>query len=396
MIITAPYLLSVAVPIKMDQNGIRWTDKLWAKDLALHTEYIENLTLVSPRIYANPTSFDVPLNVAPFHRITFVDLPVAGNHLEAIKLLPETARKMWSAICANTVIHTGFGLWPISEGLFATPMARVKRKFLITYVESSFWRVNGSTARWHDKIRSLVLERLNRMCIRSADLRFFTSEAYLTDFLPRNSPHSYVTPATWIDETIILADEMATADWNNKRGPIKLLFAGRLTREKGIGIFLEAAQTANKSKCLSLSIIGDGPLKPACQGLDNVALLSPAAYGPEFFDVLRRHDAIVVPSISDEQPRVLFDAFSQGLPVLGSNTGGIRDIVEDGLNGRLFDPGNPDALASIMEWASSNRNTLRSMGAAALKKSRSFTHRAMHEKRCEIIAREYAQSRSTN
>jgi glycosyltransferase involved in cell wall biosynthesis len=394
MIITVPYLLSVCVPIKVDDNGDRWTDRLWAKDLAAHTEYIKNLTLACPRIYASPSSSDVSLNVEPFNRLKFVDLPLPRNHFEAIKRFPETAQKMWRAVSANTIIHTGFGSWPISEGLYAVPMARLQKKFLITYVESSFWRVNGLSSRWHDRLRAVILERLNRICIENANLRFFTSRAYFGEFLPPNSPHSYVAPATWIDESIILDDETLAADWDNKTGPIRLLFAGRLTQEKGLRVFLDAVRAVRESERiqdLSISAIGDGPLKSECQNASNVSLLDPVAYGPEFFNLLRRYDAVVVPSISDEQPRIIFDAFSQGVPVLGSDTGGIREVVEDGIDGLLFAPASPNALADTMKWAGSNRKALQVMGLAALRKSREFTHRSMHQRRSDIIASEYAE-----
>ncbi len=47
-----------------------------------------------------------------------------------------------------------------------------------------------------------------------------------------------------------------------------------------------------------------------------VSLLEPVSYGT-FLNLLRGFDAILVPSLSDEQPRPIFDAFSQAVPVLG-------------------------------------------------------------------------------
>ena len=172
--IIEPYLLTVCVPVKVDASGNRWTDTLWAKDLALHLDHIENLTLASPRIFALPSDSDVRLSGDPFDRIKFVDLPQPINHLQALKTLPEAIKKIWQAVRCNAIVHTGFGGWPISEGLLVTPIAILQRKFLVTNVESSFWRASGD-ANWHNKIRAVVLERLNRWCIRSEDLRFYTS-----------------------------------------------------------------------------------------------------------------------------------------------------------------------------------------------------------------------------
>ena len=62
------------------------------------------------------------------------------------------------------------------------------------------------------------------------------------------------------------------------------------------------------------------------------------AYGEPFFAMLRGHDLMAVPSLSDEQPRVIFDGFAQALPVIASDTPGIVECVTDGA-GRQDRPG---------------------------------------------------------
>jgi glycosyltransferase involved in cell wall biosynthesis len=387
--ITEQYLLTVAARIVVDRAGVRWTDRLWAKDLALHLDYIENITLACPRDFSEPADSDVALRGEPFDRIKFVELPRPKNHIDAILSLPETFSKMWGAVGANTIIHTGFGGWPISEGLFAAPMAKLRGKFLITNVESSFWRASESNASWFNAARSGILENLNRRCVNAADLRFFTSQAYLDDFLCPPAERAYVIPATWVDDAIILDDQDALDSWAKKVGPIKLLFAGRLTQEKGINVLLEATRNSDPSST-SITILGEGPLRPLCEALAQtrrgINMLGPVHYGPEFFKLLRQFDAVIVPSISDEQPRIIFDTFSQGVPILGSDTGGIREVVDDGHNGRLVAAGDSSALAELIEWTCHNRAALKQMGLSALQKSRNFTHRAMHDNRSEVIA----------
>jgi glycosyltransferase involved in cell wall biosynthesis len=116
-----------------------------------------------------------------------------------------------------------------------------------------------------------------------------------------------------------------------------------------------------------------------------VSMHEPVPFGPEFFSILRSHDAVLVPSITDEQPRVLFDAFSQAVPAVGSDTGGIREVVEPEITGRLVQPGDVQALAEAMVWAAGSRPTLRAMGLKGLDAVRGRTHRAMHAYRSGII-----------
>jgi glycosyltransferase involved in cell wall biosynthesis len=392
--ITEPYLLSVCVPIKTDAKGVRWCDDLWAKDLALHLDYIEKLTLACPRVFEEATERDVPLNQSPFNRLKYVDLPNPRNRFSALASLLETTTKMWTAVQKNKIIHTGFGGWPMPEGWFAVPIGRAQGKFVITNVESSPWRVDAQHAHWSRRLRAKFVEFANRQCVRMANLRLFTSAGYRAEFLGSNSTRAYVNPATWIDEDVIITNDEAEAIWAKKNGDTRLIFVGRLTEAKGLAVLLRVIDSASNLSGVSISILGEGPLRTACEELARRAnvqfsLLGEVRYGPEFFGLLRQFDAVVVPSISDEQPRIIFDAFSQAVPIIGSDTGGIRQVVDHEENGVLFRAGDANELERRLRWAGSHRNDLRKMGLAGLNKSRGFTHRTMHEARSSIIAAEF-------
>jgi glycosyltransferase involved in cell wall biosynthesis len=403
IVIDEPYFLAVCVPIKIDRNGTRWCSELWAKDLALHLEYLTNLTLACPCFFEEPASTDKPLNLAPFDRLQFVDLPGSKSYGEALRSFPTLLSKIWHGVRRSNIVHAGFGGWPISEGWLTIPIGKLQGKFIVSYVESSFWRASASEQKWRRKIKGSALERLNQFCVKIADLRFFTSKAYEGDFLgPGNhtADHAYVTPATWIDESIIRTDAQADQDWSGKSKQVRFLFAGRLLVDKGVRTLLDAIEQIANDVSASITIIGEGPLASECEDfvarnqnrLTKVKLLKPVAYGRPFYDLLRRFDAVIVPSISDEQPRLIFDAFSQGIPVIGSDTGGICEVIDDDVSGKLFRAGDASDLARLLRWACAERDKLRSMGLAALTTSRQFTHRSMHERRSKIISAEFRES----
>jgi len=391
--ITEPYLLIVCVPLEIDEQGNRWTNDLWAKDLALHLEYLDNLTLASPTRRRKPGDDLVPLNQPLFDRLKFVDLPLPSSRLEALMSLPREVRQLWRAIGQARIVHTGFGGWPINEGWLATPIAKIRRRFLLTNVESSSWRATGPGVSAHKQLRSFLSECLTRFCVRIADLRLFTSKAYLSQFLPPQAPRAYVIPATWIEEDWILEEQEAVAAWTAKEGPTQLLFAGRLIPDKGVNVLLAAIQSVAAAGAeVHISIIGSGELREQCvkvalSVIDRVRLnvLVPMPYGRPFLAFLRGFDAVVVPSISDEQPRILFDAFSQAVPVIGSATGGICEVVQSELTGRVVRPNDVSCLAEALIWASHNRPNLRAMGLRALARVRCCTHRSMHQSRHQIL-----------
>ena len=390
--ITEPYVLFVCVPIEIDEQGRRWTIDQWAKDLALHLDYLDDLTLASPstpRTSADLVSLDEP----PFDRLKFIDLPWATSRWQALKTLPRHVLQYWRAIGPARIVHAGFGGWPIIQAWLVVPLAKLRGKFVLANVESSPWRASVPGLPWHKRLRSHFGESLTRYCLRISDIRFFTSKSYLHELLPPHSPRAYVTPATWLNEDWILRDDEAEAAWAAKDGPVRLLFAARLIPEKGVAVLLSAIEAACAAGAdVGVSIIGTGPLLQDCIafaqseiGKKCVKLLEPVMYGEPFLSLLRGFDATLVPSLSDEQPRILYDAFSQAVPVIGSATGGICEVVESEVTGRLLPPNDAGSLAHALIWASDNRTVLRTMGLRGLASVRDSTHRAMHQKRHEML-----------
>jgi glycosyltransferase involved in cell wall biosynthesis len=392
--IAEPYALFVCVPLEIDEQGRRWTIAAWAKDVALHLGYISDLTLVSPAIRVKARSADtVSLGEPPFDRLKFIDLPSPTNKWEALKTLPEHLLKYWQAIGPARVVHSGFAGWPIMQAWVAIPLAKLRGKFTLGNVESSPWRASGAGLPWHRRLRGALGEVLTRVALRMADIRLFTSRAYLQELMPPGSPRSYVTPATWLNEEWILGDEEAIESWAAKQGPVRMLFAARLLPQKGVSVLLSAIEAAAEAETdVAFSIIGSGPLRDDCiaaarslTGKAAVTVLDEVSYGEPFLDLLRGFDAVLVPSVSDEQPRITYDALSQAVPVIGSATGGIREIVESGVSGRLSPPGDADALARSIVWAGRNRPELREMGLRGLATVRDATHQAMHRNRHKLL-----------
>jgi glycosyltransferase involved in cell wall biosynthesis len=393
--IDAPYLIVVAVPVVIDQRGRRWTDALFAKDLALHIDYLNDLTIGCPCDSDEPGPNDVCLNEAPFDRVKFVDLPRARSNWEAVRSLPKMLKSLWRAVSGASIVHVGFGSWHIPEGFLVVPMGKILKKYVIANVESSPWRVTGAKVSVRRRLRSFLTEKLSRYFIRMADLRLFTSKAYVREFLANDTSRSFVLPATWIDEEWVLNDDLAAAVWDAKGGVTRLMFAGRLVPDKGVNVLLSAInESAAAGAELQVTLIGDGPLRDDCKaaaqrlhGSVRIQYLDPVPYGKPFLELIRAHDAVLLPSLSFEQPRLLFDAFSQAVPVIGSATGGILEVAEPDVTGRLVPPNDVSALALAMQWASTNRAELRALGMAALAKIRGSTHRAMHRNRHEILLR---------
>ncbi len=306
--------------------------------------------------------------------------------------------RLWQAIGRADVVQAGFAAWPVPEGVPAIALARLRRRFTITFVESSFWRATAGSG-LIKRALSGTLERLVRWSVRRADYRVFTSRAYWNDMLDADAPGAALNIATWIDEQWIVNADEAQAAWHAKQGPVRLLFAGRLIDDKGVPTLLEALEIASKAGCdADVTLIGEGELRERCEsfasrlhGAMQVRLREPLPYGRPFLELIRGHDAVLLPSLSDEQPRLPFDAFSQAVPVIGFDTGGLREVLTQNMTGRMARDREPQALADLILWAANSREALQAMGMAARESAHTMTHAGMHARRHALYSRVLSQ-----
>ena len=141
------------------------------------------------------------------------------------------------------------------------------------------------------------------------------------------------------------------------------LFVGRLSVEKGVETLLQAWRDLT----VPLRILGDGPLAGRVHGCDDPAV---AALGrktrPEVVEEMRRAAFLVMPSEWYEGfGLVLAEAFACSLPVVASRLGAMRELIEDGVTGLHFQPGDRADLAAKVRWAAENPSDMRRMGENA-------------------------------
>jgi glycosyltransferase involved in cell wall biosynthesis len=140
------------------------------------------------------------------------------------------------------------------------------------------------------------------------------------------------------------------------------LFVGRLSAEKGISVL---AQASARLPDTTIRVAGTGPESPAvsqCAGMQSLGALKVDEVRAE----MQRACALLVPSIWYETfGLVVVEAFACGLPVIASRIGVLPGLVEDGVTGLLFEPGNAQDLAHKMAWAAAHPEEMALMGRRA-------------------------------
>ena len=149
--------------------------------------------------------------------------------------------------------------------------------------------------------------------------------------------------------------------------PLRVLCVGRLVRQKAFGSVLEAVSTSSVP-CL-VRIVGDGPLRGTLMA--RAAILGKRV---EFTGWVRRGelaehyrwaDLLCLPSFEEGMPNVVLEAMASGLPTIGSDVYGLRDLVQPGGTGLLVGPGDACGIAGALERLAAEPELVRQMGERA-------------------------------
>jgi glycogen(starch) synthase len=158
-------------------------------------------------------------------------------------------------------------------------------------------------------------------------------------------------------------------------GPPHILCIGRLIREKGFDVALDAFANVRESfPDARLTVAGDGPERPALEeqakslGLDGAVTFSGWVEPDSVFDLISRSTVMAVPSRWREPfGLVAIEAALMARPVVAARTGGLAEVVVDGKTGYLVGKENPSALADRLKLLLSQPRLAEELGQNARK-----------------------------
>jgi glycosyltransferase involved in cell wall biosynthesis len=158
---------------------------------------------------------------------------------------------------------------------------------------------------------------------------------------------------------------------SDPKAPLRLVYIGRLAREKGLYDLLRGLVLARASGIdAQLTIAGSGPeetrLREAANslGLSSRMQFVGPAFGRRKIELLGGSDVFVLASYSEGLPYALLESMAAGVPVIASRVGAIPDVVVNRIHGLLVPPRNPEALAVAIEELAADRDRLVRMGTA--------------------------------
>lgn len=154
--------------------------------------------------------------------------------------------------------------------------------------------------------------------------------------------------------------------------PLKLGFMGRLSADKGIALLYEELGRLGPAVSLAVAGRGDTGLVDRLAARHSVASARLGFIEPRLF--YRDVDVLVVPSLwRDPLPTVVLEAFRHGVPVVAADRGGLPELVQQGVNGLIFDPARPGDLARALRRLLDEPDLLPGLRARARRSVDRFT-----------------------
>jgi glycosyltransferase involved in cell wall biosynthesis len=142
-------------------------------------------------------------------------------------------------------------------------------------------------------------------------------------------------------------------------GPLRLLFVGGDFERKGGNFLLDLLRTRFHETCMLDIVTRDESVMPS----DNVRVHRATPNSPELLRLFEAADLFVMPSQAEAFGIAYLEAMASGLPVVAGDSGGVRDIVEDGVTGWVVRP-TIEALAAALDRALDCRAGLPALGRA--------------------------------
>jgi len=189
--------------------------------------------------------------------------------------------------------------------------------------------------------------------------------------------------------------ERARRDLGIPEGAIVVGWVGRISREKGLDILMEAARPIIEDRHDAIFLlVGDGPLRQSLESAHSFKGIRFAGLRNDTPACYAAFDIFTLPSLNEGLPMVILEAMASGLPVVASRVGAIPKVVEHGKSGFLVEPGRPDLLEAEIRRLVMDRAGARQMGIKGRERVERNFSSAVMAGNYEVLYRQVMEGRA--
>lgn len=228
---------------------------------------------------------------------------------------------------------------------------------------------------YFDPVRTAFFKKVERSLARVTDALVAVSpevrdELVAAGIAPREK-FSVIRLGIPLEER--LGDATADLDYRRLYGISESAFVvgwvGRMTDVKDTDAVLEIVRAArDRGLEAVLVMVGDGPDRVRLEQLAHDIGIARSTffvgYQPEVAGYYRLFDAFLLPSVNEGTPVSAIEALASGTPVVATRVGGVPDVVRDGEDGFLFEPGDTDGAAERLALLASDATLRSALGAS--------------------------------
>jgi glycosyltransferase involved in cell wall biosynthesis len=202
------------------------------------------------------------------------------------------------------------------------------------------------------------------------DTVFVNSEHYRKCWIDRGfAPEKLKILPRGLDTDLFTPARRDLAFWSGSRAngsEVRLLYVGRISREKDLDVLATAYNKIRESgQPVKLYLVGDGPYSETLAATLPDAIFLGYLKGEKLAKAYASADVFVFPSTTDTFGNVVLEAQASGLPVIVSDLGGPKELVEDGRTGFVTKAHDADDFARAIERISRDSGLRTRMGLEA-------------------------------
>jgi glycosyltransferase involved in cell wall biosynthesis len=209
------------------------------------------------------------------------------------------------------------------------------------------------------EIRRMPLTSIRKRMMRRVDRFVAVSQEMMTELSSWGFPKEQIDPIPNGVDTERFAPS-TLGDKRRVRNALGLeenaqvtIYVGRLTAKKNVDLLLRAWQSVHQAYASArLLLVGDGSERATLQALAEELELGRSVVfcgvQPDVLSYLHAADVFALPSAAEGLSNALLEAMATGLPCIASDIGGNVDLITDGENGLLFEPGNARQLTDAL------------------------------------------------
>jgi len=301
--------------------------------------------------------------------VEFLPVPDYYGPVGLVRNLPGIMRICWRAARLGDCFLLRSGNVGIALWLCLLALRRPYAREVQGDMGESVRQVTRHTHPVMGRILAGLANLFSELQVRNACCASYVSEAMQRRYPGPGREKEFIFSSVRLSDDLV-AHARSSAAFSDSR--FRILSVGRLEREKGHHVLVEAATRLRDEGRTDweMRIVGPGrqlgPLRSLVRDRSleaQVTIAGPAAYGPELFSHYDWAHLFVLPSLTEGMPRSLIEAMARGCPALGSAVGGIPELLTES---QLVTAGDAGVLAGAIADRIDRREALAAESARNL------------------------------